>query len=1161
MQTPDIFVTKRDGRKEKFDESKIMRAVYWACDGLDVEPKSILDKTFLLLRSEITTAEVQRALTIAAADLIKITCMDASFAAARLTLLDLYKTVRMNLKIEDNDSFNMQYPHLRTYLTHAVKTSNISEKLLGEGFDLDKLNAVIDPSCDLKFQYMGITTLISRYFIREYENKKVIELPQHFLMRVAMGIALAEKPELRTEKAIEFYNLYKNLDFLSSTPTLFNSGTTHSQLSSCYVNHMSDSLSDEEDDTQDNRYKSIMGTVDETARFSKFAGGIGTNMTAVRSQGSHIKTTNGISSGIVPYIKVLNNTLLAVNQGGKRPGSAAVYLEPWHADYMDFIDLRKNSGEERLRAHDIYPASWIPSLFMQRVKEKGNWSFFSPKDNEVLYNTWGDEFNEHYERLEKEGKAVKTVPAMDVWRKLLTSIYQTGFPWFTFKDNFNRRNPQAHAGIIRSSNLCCVAADQRVVTEKGILTVGEMYRRQDKNIVVGIDGYSNASEMLLPRPNAPMVRLETAEGYTHKITPDHRVWKVGFGWIEAQYLIPGDKLLIQQHEGLFGQLDKPDLGLIAGLVAGDGTFADQSVCIDLWSNKTLHLASYLEVAIAKLLENQPTSTTSTTTPKFSYYGDTAKARLSSAPLYRLLAEHGFTRETKLRVPDFIWKGNKHTVSAYLRGLYISDAVIQSCNGTATLSLTSTSKEFLQELQILWANYGVKTTVCKGSEGGERDFGEERGGVYECKPNYRLLITSIQGCQIAERELCLTGFRDTAAVESLNTQLTKHGYKQKLYATFTGLMPLPNEDAYCLMVDSDTHAWVCNGLVTHNTEIGLNTSEEESAVCNLGSINLANHITDGKPDWAKLEKTVKTAIRMLDNVIDVNFYPSKRASKSNLQHRPIGLGVMGYYEYLAKMGVKFASRLHLEKANELFERINFYATEASMELAIEKGKYPSFEGSTWSKGILTPDTETDETRYSFTGNLDWDSLRTKVKLNGMRNSNLMAIAPTATISNIVGTTPCIEVPYLPSYTKSNLNGPFTVIEQALRYIPLEDIEDFFNVDQNWVIESAAVRQRWICQAQSVNIALSLNPPNGMKPAVYLNGLYMKAHDLRLKSTYYLRNQSDDDAQKLLESMKMLNSQLEEAKVAEPEQVEDDISLEDLDLGKACSIDNPDCESCQ
>lgn len=1069
MQTPDIFVTKRDGRKEKFDESKILRAVYWACDGLNVNPKNILDKTFLLLRSEISTAEVQKSLTIAAADLIGINCMDASFAAARLSLLDLYKTVRMNLNISDDDSFNMQYPHIRTYLEHAVKCSNVSEELLDSSFDLDKINEVIDNKCDLNFQYLGLTTLISRYLIREHETRKVIELPQHFLMRVSMGIALAEKPELRTEKAIEFYKLYKDLDYLSSTPTLFNSGTTHSQLSSCYVNHMSDSLSDDEEDTQDNRYKSIIGTIDESARFSKYAGGIGTNVTAVRCQGSHIKSTNGISSGVIPYIKVLNNTLLAVNQGGKRPGSAAVYLEPWHGDYLQFAELRKNTGDDRLRAHDIFPASWIPSLFIQRVKEKGDWSLFNPKDHPELYNTWGEEFEEIYTRLEKEGKAIKTLKAMDVWKVMLSNIFSTGFPWFTFKDNFNKRNPQAHVGMIRSSNLCCVAGDQLVTTDRGVFTAKELYEKGGENVVPGLSWYNRASAMLLPRPNAPMRLLKTKEGYTHKVTPDHRVWKVGYGWIEAQHLQEGDYLSIARKDSPF---------------PGPG-------------NHT---------------------------------------KVSQADIDTVL-DGG-------EIPANVYTASAGELSKFLKGVVQPDE-------RGFFEVTGLDKHTLDKLQILFTLFTVKTII------------QESAGGYVLMSSGNLTDAAIM-----LRQWGMRYNYNLLADDCLNDET-------RLMVKYIGYEELPNEDAYCLEVygevkyDPETpdkendHAWVCNGLVTHNTEIALNTSENESAVCNLGSINLSRHVVDGKPDWDKLKKTVKSAIRMLDNVIDINFYPSKRAERSNKLHRPIGLGVMGYYEYLAKQGVKFASRLHLKKANELFERIAYYAIEASMELAIEKGRYASFEGSTWSKGILTPDTLKEETAYTFTGELDWDSLREKVKTNGMRNSNLLSIAPTATISNIVGTTPCIELPFLPAYSKQNLNGPFKVVEQALRYISLDDIETSFSVDQNWVIEAAAVRQRWICQAQSLNIFIPLETPTGEKPAVYLSKLYIKAHDLGLKSTYYLRSQSDDDAHELLEAMKMLREEQAQAteEQVEDAQEQDETSLEDFDLGKACTVGHSTCESCQ
>jgi ribonucleoside-diphosphate reductase alpha chain len=766
-------VVKRNGTKQDFDLTKIDRAVNWATDGLAVDAEKIKVGVRTFAYPNMPTTDIQKSLIQSAAQLIKRDCMDAPLAAARLMLLDLYAVVAKQF---GHSTSAYLYPHLQDYIERGVKEKVLSKELLR--FDLEKLNAVIDPESDKLFEYLGLTILTDRYLMRSQldasakESGSIIELPQHFFMRVAMGLALGEGSK-ETERAIEFYELFRSHDFLSSTPTLFNSGTNHPQLSSCYLNTVADSLSSEDDE---NRYASIYGTIEECARLSKYAGGIGSDWTRVRSSGDIIKGTQGKSSGTVPYLKVYNDTAVAVNQGGKRKGSFAPYLELWHPDVWAFCELKKNSGDERLRAHDIYPAIWACDLFMERVEEDGIWSFFSPNEYPELHELYGEAFKARYEELEALGVYRQQMPAMQLWKKWLTSLFETGHPWVTFKDECNHRNPQQHAGVIHSSNLC-------------------------------------------------------------------------------------------------------------------------------------------------------------------------------------------------------------------------------------------------------------------------------------------------------------------------------------------------------------------------TEITLNTSDTETAVCNLGSINLSQIES---PE--QLRKTVRTAIRMLDNVIDINFYPSSRAKNSNLLHRPIGLGVMGYAEYLIKRGIAFDSEEHLVEADKLFEMISYYAIEASSDLAAERGTYSSYEGSLWSKGILPIDTARKDVGYGT--RLDWDALRKKVLEQGMRNSNVMAIAPTATISNILGTTPCIEPPYELECVKSNLSGPFNWIDPSLRYAKHAHlVKSAFDIDQVWIIRSAAVRQRWIDQSQSINL-FAKHGTKGKDLAHW----YMLAWKLGLKTTYYLRNVSNTSASQV---------KTRPVAVVAPTK-EQDVMESELNM---CSIDNVDCESCQ
>jgi ribonucleoside-diphosphate reductase alpha chain len=771
MKSMAINVVKRDGSIEPLQIDKIHRAVEWACDSLDVSLSDVEMEAHLMLFDGIHTSDIHKALTQAAATLISVEKPDYTFVAARLLLQQVYKEVTGG---------DINYPGIKPYIEKGVSLGRLTPELLDVGFDFEKLDAAIDQKRDFLFTYLGLQSLVDRYFVRDNQkagskNADIIELPQHMWMRIAMGLAIREDDQ--TARAIEFYNVLSQLEFVSSTPTLFNSGTLHSQLSSCYLNTVADSIDYEGKLTEANRYASIFGTIQECANLSKFAGGIGTDWTRVRGEGDPIVSTNGKSSGIVPYLKVYNDTAIAVNQGGKRNGAFAPYLETWHPDLYDFIELKKNSGDERRRTHDIYPAAWIPDLLMKRKDmPDAVWSFFSPNEYPELHELYGEAFEERYEQLEAEGKFRFQKPALEVWRKIVSSLFETGHPWITFKDECNRRNPQDHVGVIHNSNLC-------------------------------------------------------------------------------------------------------------------------------------------------------------------------------------------------------------------------------------------------------------------------------------------------------------------------------------------------------------------------TEITLNTSDDETAVCNLGSVNLSR-----VSERDHLKRVVHTGMRMLDNVIDINFYPSERARNSNMRHRPVGMGVMGYTEYLVQNGIDWESEEHLEAADRLFEAWSYFAIEASMELAKERGAYETFKGSKWSKGILPIDTARDYTPSNE--RFDWGKLRTNVKKFGMRNSNVMALAPTATISNIAGTTPTIEAPFLRFYTKSNLSGSFLVVDPTLRYGKPELCKEMFEIDQLWVVRAAAVRQRWIDQSQSVNI-FAKDGTTGRQ----LDEIYSTAWKLGLKTTYYLRSQPKG-------SVKEVAPTISETIMTKPSEAEP--------VGATCSLEaimNGSCDSCQ
>ncbi|OGT64940.1 MAG: ribonucleoside-diphosphate reductase subunit alpha [Gammaproteobacteria bacterium RIFCSPHIGHO2_12_FULL_45_9] len=800
-----LMVTHPDGSKTPLDTQWLSNLVLSACDKLThVDPAQVLADVKQNLYDGVAIKDVYKALTLSARTLVEQE-PNYSYVTARLLLQELYDEALTGLNILHDLTCESIQKHYQAAFTGFLKRG-IAEELLSpalEAFDWDELSHALLPERDQQFTYLGLQTLYDRYFI--HANGVHLELPQVFFMRVAMGLAEQEGDQ-RNQRAIEFYQLLSSFDFMSSTPTLFNSGTCFPQLSSCYLTTVPDSL------------EGIYNALRDNALLSKYAGGLGNDWTSVRAIGSHIKGTNGKSLGVVPFLNVANATAIAVNQGGKRKGAVCAYLECWHLDVEEFLELRKNTGDERRRTHDMNTANWIPDLFMKRVFEKADWTLFSPNDVPDLHEKCGAAFETAYEAYEAQVRAGtlrgKTIPAVQLWRKMLGMLFETGHPWITFKDACNLRSPQQHVGVIHSSNLC-------------------------------------------------------------------------------------------------------------------------------------------------------------------------------------------------------------------------------------------------------------------------------------------------------------------------------------------------------------------------TEITLNTSADEIAVCNLGSINLAQHITDsGELDTEKLRRTVKTAVRMLDNVIDINFYSVPQARNSNLKHRPIGLGIMGFQDALYLKKVPYASEEAVEFADRSQEWVSYLAIEASTQLAEERGAYTSFTGSLWDQGILPIDSiqllKKNRGEYLDQNTdtaLDWNTLRKKAQ-KGMRNSNVMAIAPTATISNICGVSQSIEPTYQNLFVKSNLSGEFTIINpylvqdlkalglwdavmvhdlkyyngsvQKIHRIPDELKQRYataFEIEPKWLIDAASRRQKWIDQAQSLNLYMA--EPSGKK----LDTLYRMAWIRGLKTTYYLRSLAATGTEKATIHDGALNA------VQSPTEP------------KLCAIDNPNCEACQ
>jgi ribonucleoside-diphosphate reductase alpha chain len=810
-QQPALNV-KEGGQLKPLDLGRIATLVREACEGLgrDVSPEPILQAMQRDLYDGVPMEEVRKSLTLAARALIE---QDPgySYVTARLLLHSL-RLETLGAEATQPDMHKRYAEYLPEFIRTGIEAELLDERL--GSYDLKCLGAALDANRDLKFTYLGLQILYDRYFLHVRDRR--IELPQIFYMRVAMGLALNEPEDQREARAIEFYNVLSSFDFMSSTPTLFNSGTRRSQLASCYLTTVADDL--------DGIYEAIK----ENALLQKFAGGIGNDWTPVRALGAHIKGTNGKSQGVVPFLKVVNDTAVAVNQGGKRKGAVCSYLETWHLDIEEFLELRKNTGDDRRRTHDMNTANWVPDLFMKRVMEGGDWTLFSPSDVLDLHDKFGKAFESAYFEYEAkcargEMKLYKKVPAQQLWRKMLTMLFETGHPWITFKDPCNLRSPQQHVGVVHSSNLC-------------------------------------------------------------------------------------------------------------------------------------------------------------------------------------------------------------------------------------------------------------------------------------------------------------------------------------------------------------------------TEITLNTGPDEIAVCNLGSVNMPAHLdtATGRMDMEKLRRTVGTAMRMLDNVIDLNFYSVNKARNSNFKHRPVGLGIMGFQDCLHQLRIPYGSQAAVEFSDRSMEAIAYTAYQASTDLAEERGPYSTFKGSLWDRGILPFDTiklladeRSGYVECDMSTTLDWEGLKRRVQQVGMRNSNCTAIAPTATIANITGLSQCIEPTYQNLYVKSNLSGEFTVVNEYLvrdlkklnlwDEVMIADLKYFdgslakidrippevrnlyataFEVEPRWLVECAARRQKWVDQSQSLNIYMA--GASGKK----LDDTYKLAWIRGLKTTYYLRTLGATSAEKSTVTTGQLNAVTSDGGLTAP-----------ASDAKFCSIDNPDCESCQ
>lgn len=1180
-----ITVVKRNSEFELFNPDKINICVERACKGLEgVSASEIVLDAQLQLYDGISTKDINKQLSLSAQSK---TYLEPNYSnvAARILLQDIYKDAFVR-KFDEVDFFAVYRESFIANIKKGVSYGVYSERLLD--YDLGFLADQIVPARDELFKYSGLLNLYDRY-LTKYKGE-LLESPQIFYMRIAMGLSRSK------EEALELYNTYSQHLASPSTPTLFNSGTVSNQLSSCYLTRIEDSID------------GIFDGIWQEARKSKFAGGLGLHFSSVRAKGSFIKGTNGISSGPIPYLKIINDMVVAVDQGGKRKGSCCVYMEPWHLDIEEFLELRSVTGEERRRCHDLNTALWVPDLFLERVEANEGWTLFDPAEVPDLVDLSGADFNKRYAFYEKEamkGKIrSKSLRARDLFKQWLKAIYETSHPWLCFKDVSNERYANKHAGNLYGSNLCCVTGDQLVPTQYGLVRVDQLASHYEGRAlrVPGLEKEVVTSPMALTIKNAPILEVTLTNGMEHKVTYDHPLWVKDIGWVEAQYLNPGDVVLIQQVAGWSTKdfdKEKYDVGFVIGLIAGDGTFNNTgSCCVDLWgcNDEVINSVSDRVSSIFKRYSGENRSKfnacktgTSTVT----------KVRYSSKELGNILSrEFNFTKDTKLQVPQQVL-ADKSMSAGYLAGLFYADSTVQSVGGQGvSASLANNSKELLKTVQIILSNFGITSRIRVLQKEGMRTLPNGKGGYsdYQCKTTYRLMVTSIRCCKLLEE---VTGIGTSRQNSDYVNQLDKEGYTVKRYSEIESVVRVGNEDTYCLMVNEDNRAWTCNGLITKNTEIlqhtipseysgefGQKTKIGETSVCTLASVCLPNHlIADGtiySIDWNKLRNTIRSVMRGLDNAIDLNYYPTEEAKNSAINYRFLGLGNMGFADLCNKLNIIQDSEQGVHLAHNVAEFVTYCAIEASSDLAKERGTYPKYENSSWSQGILPIDTFNAFVKRSnnkkllkninYESIVNWDELREKVVKQGMRNALTCAVAPNASIAYQLGVQQSIEPYFSVIYSYENKSGRYYIIDETFvsdmkgiglwnrtfaELVKYHDGNlnhpDFASVPEHYKTKYARVFDRDMYKLIDANAArqkfydqgISFNLYSNKESLEYIRDIYLYCWKMGLKTTYYLRQEASTRITKV--SAPFINKQKQAPSEAEK---------------LACSIQNPEgCEMCE
>jgi ribonucleoside-diphosphate reductase alpha chain len=1100
-------VTKRNGSAEPVDLNKIVRAVSRSCAGLpEVDALRVATKTISGLYDGATTTELDRLSIQTAASLITEEPQYGKLAA-RLLATFIDKEVR-----------NQEIHSFSQAISNGQKLGLVNARLADVvSRNARKLNDTIAQERDNEFDYFGLRTVYDRYLLRNPKTRLVIETPQQFFLRIATALTetMADTREL--------YHLLSNLEYLPSSPTLFNSGTAHEQLSSCF-------LLDSPADSLEAIYKRYT----DVALLSKFSGGIGLAYHRVRSRGSLIESTNGHSNGIVPWLKTLDASVSAVNQGGKRKGAACVYLESWHADIEEFLELRDNTGDVASRAHNLNIANWIPDLFMKRVEANADWSLFDPKVVPALPDLWGWDFEQAYEAAERAGLAAKTIKARDLYARMMRTLAQTGNGWITFKDASNRAcNQTAAAGrVVHLSNLC-VAPETKILTQEGYREIADL-RDQDVEIWNG----SRWSKVTVKQTGhaVQLVRVVLSNGASIDCTPQHK-FAVAEGYtgrwdfVDAVRLLPGTRLAKFDMPVIAGGVEG-DLAVAYahGFFCGDGTYEGSRRDIPkivLYGEKK-KLVDYLDI-------------------------DNHRREGSANGTIHVVYKPGRI-PPKFQVPDGMSQSYR---LAWLAGLIDSDGTVARNGINESIQIGSILPEFLGDVRLLLTTLGVSAKVTLEREAGETWLPDGKGGHawYPTQDMYRVLISSGDAKRLFDLGLPIKRCK----LEGRKPQRDAHHFVKVVEVIDTGRI----SDTFCF-TEPFAHLGVFNGIVTGQcTEILEITTENETAVCNLGSINLGRHLPNRTFDFAKLARTVRTAIRQLDRVIDLGFYPIPEAKYSNLRWRPVGLGVMGLQDVFFQLGLAFDSTEARALSRQIAEEIYFQALTASSELAAERGKHPLFDETRAAQGEFQFQAWGAEPADSAR----WEALRARIRETGLRNSLMIAIAPTATIASIAGCYECIEPQVSNLFKRETMSGDFIQINrylvdrlktlglwtehtrsrlilaegsvQSLIELP-EDVRKMFRtvweVPMRSLIDMAADRGAFIDQSQSLNLFVE-SPNIGA-----LSAMYFHAWKRGLKTTYYLRSRS---ATKVAKS----------TAIAPIAAVRDEAAV-------SCSLENPgSCEACQ